>query len=333
MAVQQGLMRSNVRTYAAVQDALARGQAVAIMRGYALKVEAFAVAENIYEERQIVQLARAVAAQECHVSARLAGPTALLAHGVSHWNEDRLPVYLQVDRIRDYRKDPFLDVIAPRAGLVEAVPLKLTIIGRPRQVTEFKDIAPCVDLLTASIQCVRLLPEEAGFVAFIMGTQEVVQNDRWDLEGTRSRLAFLQGICLDECWELPRRARGRARFFNASRHMVHPMDSVFEARLAWLLLKAGLDNYVTQHELHTVNGRYFLDFAFPQLRVAIEPDGRAKFGATIQEVHDAREALEYRREAIERAGWIVVRVAWQELRNPQALERRIRSALLRADRP
>lgn len=178
MAVQQGLMRSNVRTYAAVQDALARGQAVAIMRGYALKVEAFAVAENIYEERQIVQLARAVAAQECHVSARLAGPTALLAHGVSHWNEDRLPVYLQVDRIRDYRKDPFLDVIAPRAGLVEAVPLKLTILGRPRQVTEFKEIAPCVDLLTASIQCVRLLPEEAGFVALIMGTQEVVQNDR-----------------------------------------------------------------------------------------------------------------------------------------------------------
>ena len=178
----------------------------------------------------------------------------------------------------------------------------------------------------------RLLPEEVGFVAFMMTAQAVVGNDRWDLEGTRSRLSILQEACLEECWELPRRARGRARYFTASRRMAHPLDSVFEARLLWLLFKAGLEGYVTQHEICTPAGRYFLDCAFPEFRVAIEPDGRAKFGSSLQEVHEAREALEYRREAIERAGWIVVRVAWYELSKPQALEGRIRSALARGAR-
>lgn len=330
--VVRNLVRTGRRRRTASQAEPSQGQVVRIMRGYALHTQAFAAAENVYQERQIVQLARAVAVQEQHDGSLIAGPTALLAHGIEHWQSDCLPIYLQVGHANPYNKDLFAHVTTPRGTLIPAVPLKLTTLGRPRQTTELHAGVPCVDPLTAGVQSVRLLSDEQGFVAFMMAMQAVVKNDRWDLEGTRSRLALVQAVCLEECWELPRRARGRARYFTASRRMIHPLDSVFEARLVWLLFTADLEGYVTQHEIHGLDGRYFLDFAFPELRVAIEPDGRAKFGQSLREVHEAREALERRREAIERAGWIVVRVAWRELSVPQALEARIRSALARAKR-
>lgn len=330
--VVRNLVRTGRCRRSALQAEPSQGQVVRIMRGYALHTRAFAAAENVYQERQIVQLARAVAVQERHDGSLIAGPTALLTHGIEHWQAERLPIYLQVDHANPYNKDLFTHVTTPRGNHIPAVPLKLTILGRARQTTQLQAGVPCVDPLTAGVQSVRLLPDECGFVAFMMATQAVVRTDRWDLEATRSRLAQLQEVCLEECWELPRRARGRARYFTASRHMAHPMDSVFEARMAWLLCTAGLDEYVTQYEMRVAGARYFLDFAFPEFQVAVEPDGRAKFGVTLQEVHEAREALEYRREAIERAGWIVVRVAWGELAVSQALEGRIRSALARAGR-
>lgn len=330
--VNASLLRSNRRTRSAVDFARNHGQALKITRGYALDREALAAAGSVYEERQIIQCARAVAAQALHADSQLAGPTALLAQGIQHWQEERLPIYLQVAHCRDYNKTPFFDVLTPRGSLVPAVPLKLTILNRSCQTTQLISGIPTVDPLTAGVQSVRLLPDECGFVAFMMTAQAVAKNDRWDLEGTRSRLALLQEVCLEECRDLPRRARGRARYFAASRRMAHPMDSVFEARLAWLLSHAGLEQYVTQHEVVVANDHYFLDFAFPEIGVALEPDGRAKFGATVREVHETREALELRREAIESMGWIMVRVSWGELAAPHALESRIRFAIARGRR-
>jgi len=79
------------------------------------------------------------------------------------------------------------------------------------------------------------------------------------------------------------------------------------------LLRAGIAGLTTQEEV-CIDGRtYFIDIALPELRIAIEFDGRIKYGETVSQVHDSIEAEQRRQRALERAGWKVIRVRWSDL--------------------
>ena len=79
------------------------------------------------------------------------------------------------------------------------------------------------------------------------------------------------------------------------------------------LLRAGIAGLTTQEEVHIDGRTYFIDIALPNLKIAIEFDGRIKYGETVSQVHDSIEAEQRRQRDLERAGWKVIRVRWSDL--------------------
>ena len=90
---------------------------------------------------------------------------------------------------------------------------------------------------------------------------------------------------------------------------------------------AGLPRAEPQLEVTTERGTYAVDLGWEDVRVAVEFDGAVKYadGGTMSP-DDVRRAEAARQDALESAGWIVVRVCWAELDDPIALEQRLRAA-------
>ncbi|MGH9269189.1 MAG: endonuclease domain-containing protein, partial [Acidimicrobiales bacterium] len=93
-------------------------------------------------------------------------------------------------------------------------------------------------------------------------------------------------------------------------------DSLLESRMARLLKSAELPPAAFQHDIYA--GRRFVgrvDFAYPEVRLAIEVDG--------WEAHASPEALQgdlSRQNALVGAGWTVLRFTWHDIvRRPPAV--------------
>ena len=89
-----------------------------------------------------------------------------------------------------------------------------------------------------------------------------------------------------------------------------PLDSDFEVRFRALARRAGLAQPVAQYRFAS----YKLDFAWPELKVAVETDGWATHGPRAAFEDDrARDA------ALLAAGWRVLRVTYRRLRREPTL--------------
>jgi very-short-patch-repair endonuclease len=90
-------------------------------------------------------------------------------------------------------------------------------------------------------------------------------------------------------------------------------DSVFESRMATLLVRFGLPRAVF-HFVVRENGRFVaeLDFAYPELFIAIEVDGWSVHGTP-----EAMTADFVRQNVLARLGWTLIRFTWaQVVRQP-----------------
>ncbi|MBM9458800.1 hypothetical protein JK386_02720 [Nocardioides sp. zg-536] len=106
------------------------------------------------------------------------------------------------------------------------------------------------------------------------------------------------------------------------------IESVGESRTAYFLWRSCLPKPVPQFEVfdgHVLVGR--LDFAFPDLGIWLEFDGRVKYerfrrpGEAIVDVVLREKRRQDRIEEI--TGWRCLRIVWADLARPAALERRI----------
>jgi very-short-patch-repair endonuclease len=97
-------------------------------------------------------------------------------------------------------------------------------------------------------------------------------------------------------------------------------ESRLETRVRRLLHGAGL-RPVRQHPVVIDGRRYRLDFAWPELRVAVEPDGYAAHGGRGAFERDRRRWAD-----LTSAGWRLVPVTWREIsRRPEEFLRRVRA--------
>jgi very-short-patch-repair endonuclease len=104
-------------------------------------------------------------------------------------------------------------------------------------------------------------------------------------------------------------------------------ESRLETRVRRLLHGAGL-RPVQQHEVVVGGRRYRLDFAWPALRVAVEPDGYSAHGARTAFEHDRARWAD-----LTSVGWRLVPVTWtQATREPSAFLERVHATLAAAAR-
>jgi very-short-patch-repair endonuclease len=102
------------------------------------------------------------------------------------------------------------------------------------------------------------------------------------------------------------------------------LDRKLEVKMAALLRSARLGGFRGQYDLRVLDGRRFrVDFAWPEQRLVVECDGFRWHGNHTAWKHDRRRIA-----AIERAGWRVVTVTWDDVtRHREETIERIRLAL------
>ncbi len=98
----------------------------------------------------------------------------------------------------------------------------------------------------------------------------------------------------------------------------------FERMMARLIARSDLPEPVRQHPLDLDGARYYLDFAFPRYRVAIECDGMLGHGSASAQAYDL-----VRQNAILADGWNLRRFGWSSVRtSPAETLATVRRALL-----
>jgi hypothetical protein len=122
--------------------------------------------------------------------------------------------------------------------------------------------------------------------------------------------------------------------------LCHPaVESVLESRVSSFLFRHGFPTPVPQLEIRDESGRVLarLDFAWPEIGVWIEADGKLKYDVLRRAGESAVDVLmrEKRREerVRELTGWECLRITWADLEHPERLVARIRAVLERRSRP
>lgn len=152
----------------------------------------------------------------------------------------------------------------------------------------------------------------------------------WAVEAALDR-AEAAGVCSIAAveWERARVARPGRRGSGVLREVLDrrallevPPDGVLEPRFARLCKAAGLPAPVFQHPV----GRFRIDFAYPELLIAIEVDG---YGP-----HASRAAFQRdrsRQNDLVALGWTVLRFTWADIvKRPDHVARVLRQAFARA---
>lgn len=139
--------------------------------------------------------------------------------------------------------------------------------------------------------------------------------------------ALAAGLDRQECAEIVADSPGM-RGIRAARAVVDLADdgaeSPGETIARWTLLHAGLPCPETQVAVETHLGVFWLDLGWPQWRLGVEYDGTGKYLDTPRATVLAEKR---RQEAIEEAGWRLIRVTSADLRVPLTLAARVRRAL------
>jgi very-short-patch-repair endonuclease len=132
---------------------------------------------------------------------------------------------------------------------------------------------------------------------------------------------------LREGWRLePGSAPGVGRVRAANALADARSESTFETLLRLLLVRGGVAPETLQFEvMKDGRVRFRLDFAWPGLKLAVEADGR--------EYHDAPAALysdRARANALELAGWTILRFTWKDLlHDPEGVVAQVAAAINR----
>jgi hypothetical protein len=117
------------------------------------------------------------------------------------------------------------------------------------------------------------------------------------------------------------------------------LESVGESRTFFMCYRGGIPVPTPQYELHDDNGDVIarLDFAWPEIGVWLEFDGKEKYVKYLREGESVVDAVlrEKQRESriAELTGWRCIRITWADLGRPEATIARIQTMLGVTPRP
>lgn len=263
------------------------------------------------ECRDIVFMARV-----CALSLRY--PDYVISGGVAAYLLG-LPCEARIGQLTLYapsRKCPalvhFPEVIIDDGIRISSVCVRTCRPGRPVSSIEYAGFRIATPARVV-VDCARLLNEQHAFPIACAGLAHACQFDRFRQDASRPRQEEARRDFHEALDATPRNTRGRGHARWIVDHADAGCESPGEALVLLALLRAGIAGLTTQEEV-CIDGRtYFIDIALPELRIAIEFDGRIKYGETVSQVHDSIEAEQRRQRALERAGWKVIRVRWSDL--------------------
>lgn len=103
-------------------------------------------------------------------------------------------------------------------------------------------------------------------------------------------------------------------------------ESPGETLVRWTALDVGLPPLVPQFPVITWLGEFRLDLAWPELRIGLEFDGAVKYAGGMGDPRERLLAEKRREDALRESGWTILRVTWEDLKDPERLVGRLRAA-------
>ena len=264
------------------------------------------------ERQEITFIARLAALSIRYPTYVLSGPSAAFLLGLP--TACRLKdLFVYTNSLNGTRKIVFPPVVTSDGTKIPGTTISTCRPSRPVSSIEYLGfrIATPARVL---VDCSRLLSDKRGFPIACAGLARACHFDRFRQEESRARQEEARREFHEALDDTPRNARGRRKARWIIDHANAGCESPGEALVLLALLRAGINGLATQEEVHVDGRTYFIDIALPDLKIAIEFDGRIKYGETVDQVHDSIEAEQRRQRDLEREGWKVIRVRWSDLK-------------------
>ena len=280
--------------------------------------------QAVWAQQREVGLTRCVAAIHSARSAVvLTHEAAALVHGL--WlrrgeTDIRIAVPTNPKRARQpLAPIDFADGSLPHlSGAGRAVSLRRRRSRLQPEDVEVVNGLPVTTLLRTAVDCAFDLPARESITIVDSAMRALCHPDRFNPQQAQSRWEHVRPQLLAAVEaEGPRRGAVRARAVVA---MASPFsESPGESLTRRLVVALGLPPPELQHEiLLEAGGQRFLDLAWPDLRLAIEFDGRSKYS-----VNDDVWEEKLRQDAIGAMGWSFMRVTYADLNDEERLTSRI----------
>lgn len=101
-------------------------------------------------------------------------------------------------------------------------------------------------------------------------------------------------------------------------------ESPGETLVRWIAYSNGLPELDLAIKVSTRLGDFLIDLGWPDLKIGIEFDGAVKYsGGEYGDPERVLEAQLRRQDALVAAGWVIIRVTWEELEEPHTLALRL----------
>ncbi len=305
-----GISRSRIAT------AVQRGELVSLRRGSVLPTSTWAAADGVVRHELAVQ-----AAVLAHPFAVVSHTSAALLLGLPSPSGHPSPndragggvptVHITIPGRR--RIDGWLRIHGaelPAAHCMTVGGLAITGFGRT-----FADAAAMLDPGPA------LALADAAVRQVVLGLREGTDPRRAVLdEALRSAATRAVAAVVDTC-----RHRTGVQVARAALLRVDPAsESVLESLSRWQMLTNRVPMPRCGIPIVGDDGRtYWTDFAWEDLKIIGEADGALKYATRADLLRE-----KYRQEALERAGWLVIRWDWADaVLNPEVMIRRIERAI------
>ena len=270
-----------------------------------------------WEQRFMVSLARAIAAQQLLPSATcLSHTSAALIQGLAMWTREP-DVYLAVSGNPRLTTTTMPAFRYPPSGVPtpihtthpEATPIRMHRRRLQLRDEEIEVVGgvPVTSVLRTAFDCACDEPPYNALSIADAALNRHCQPDPWHRDSCTTRLHSARAS-----WEeLVARHRGRrgiaqarAVLAAATPWAVSPGESV----LRWMTLVVGLPEAIAQYPVPGLSKDRFLDLGWPDHRVVAEFDGRTKY-RTEEDVF--LEKL--RQDELETQGWRLFRTTWSSL--------------------
>lgn len=281
--------------------------------------------QAVWAQQREVGLARCIAAVHSARSAVvLTHEAAALVHGM--WlrrseTDIRIAVPTNPKRARQpLAPIAFTDGELPRpSGAGRAVSLRRRRSRLQADDVEVINGLPVTTLLRTAVDCAFDLPARESITVVDSAVRVLCRPDRLHPQRAKAKWERVRPQLLAAVEaEGPRRGAVRTRAVAA---MASPFsESPGESLTRRLMVALGLPPPELQYEilLDADGGQRFLDLAWPDLRLAIEFDGRSKYS-----VNDDIWEEKLRQDAIGAMGWSFIRVTYADLNDEERLASRV----------
>lgn len=298
------------------------GELLRISSGVYLEAKALEGLER-WQQAEFIYCARLHAVCAKRGSAVLCGQSAAFVHGLPMVEMGEVACYSRSAHGQSVMRLPAVRI--PGSIVVKGLAVRPSRSAHGGRIAEAAGLR-VGDPLETALECAFGEHEETAFVQTCSALHLFSGFSRFNAD-SRNGAEMLRQHLLEGMAALPlvRKMRANARW--TLENADPGCESPGECRVLYALKRAGLEGLLTQVEVPTPGGVFFIDIAIPGLGIAIEFDGCVKYGASVREVHESLEAESRRQRLLELAGWTVIRVRWGDLKRIDEIIARVGLAI------